>query len=521
MACLKACIRTPEKLDQLLAAGCRSGDQLGRSLTGADCAGTSPEECSVCIPNTDDSTGITTGTCSCQASRRCVWCTYGTHYRIEGKCEKCPENPELVIAGLCVVLLMCCLGTYILDKRDFNLAFISIGVDYFQVLALFASADVRWPSALKTLFRLLSFFNLNIDIAAPECILPEFKYEWKFYGTLFLPIVSFVLFLGSTLCKHTLDLVVLGKKKRDKFYVSKMIGSFMLLMYYLYLMTARQALQIFNCNPSDPDDGFLYTQFADETCDGGLCRCNDPNHLQMTLVLPAVLGLVVYTLGFPTFVYFILRSNKKLVKEDQLLRTLDTGDSERTNKNAYHVRRRYHKLYYHFKPGKWYWIVLIIARKAGIVVAGLMFRSNPGFQLSLILLVLFSAYVMQVKHQPYMSTAQRREVILDHQEKAKNGHALHVALAARIREAVLEAAGVRKVIRTKAYSLGNDSFGERKKREKERKERHKKREYFWDYNTVEQVLLSCGIFVCLAGVMFESDRFASDEDGVDQPGKAR
>jgi hypothetical protein len=136
-------------------------------------------------------------------------------------------------------------------------------------------------------------------------------------------------------------------------------------------------------------------------------------------------------------------------------------------------------------------------------------------------LVLFSAYVMQVKHQPYMSTAQRREVILDHQEKAKNGHALHVALAARIREAVLEAAGVRKVIRTKAYSLGNNSFGERKNREKERKERHKKREYFWDYNTVEQVLLSCGIFVCLAGVMFESDRFASDEDGVDQPGKAR
>jgi hypothetical protein len=87
---------------------------------------------------------------------------------MEGKCEKCPENPELVIAGLCVVLLMCCLGTYILDRRDFNLAFISIGVDYFQVLALFASADVRWPGALKTLFRMLSFFNLNLGKTVEE-----------------------------------------------------------------------------------------------------------------------------------------------------------------------------------------------------------------------------------------------------------------------------------------------------------------------------------------------------------------
>ena len=35
----------------------------------------------------------------------------------------------------------------------------------------------------------------------------------------------------------------------------------------------------------------------------------------------------------------------------------------------------------------------------------------------------------------------------------------------------------------------------------------KSREYFWDYNTVEQVLLTCLIVICLSGIMFESDRF--------------
>ena len=391
MACLKACIRTPSKLQLLLKAGCRSGEQLGAAMTGANCAGNSPEECSICVPDTDVSTGETRGTCQCQSSRRCVVCSYMTHYRMEGKCEKCPDNPELVIAGLVVGLLLLCIGTYILDKQDFNLAFISIGVDYFQVLALFASADVRWPAELKTLFRMLSFFNLNIDIAAPECLMPSFKYEWKFYGTLLAPIAFAVLFLGSTLCKLPFDRFIMNKKTTDKFYLSKMIGAFMLLMYYLYLMTAKRALEIFNCNPSEPDDGFLYTQFNDEECDGGMCRCNDPNHIQVRLQFPAVLGLFLYTAGYPILVYYLLRKNKKLIKEDQLLRSMGTGDTPGNNKNAYHIRRKYHKLYYHFKPGKWYWIVAIIMRKAGIVAAGLMFRVNPGFQLSLILLVLFSS----------------------------------------------------------------------------------------------------------------------------------
>merc|ERR1711865_1277341 len=43
------------------------------------------------------------------------------------------------------------------------------------------------------------------------------------------------------------------------------------------------------------------------------------------------------------------------------------------------------------------------------------------------------------------------------------------------------------------------------------------REYFFDYNTVEQVLLSCAVLVCLAGVMFESNRFQA----VDASGYAR
>jgi hypothetical protein len=175
-------------------------------------------------------------------------------------------------------------------------------------------------------------------------------------------------------------------------------------------------------------------------------------------------------------------------------------------------------MYYHFKPGKIYWIVYILARKLGIATAGLLFRANPGFQMACILLVMFIAYVWQVKHQPYMSTAGRKEVVDEHRAKAASGNALHSRIAKwvertdahRKRESLrgsFRPGSMQNLDRITELSVASraksESIGEKKK---------SSRAYFWDFNTVEQVLISCAIFICLAGVMFESDRFAGVGD---------
>jgi len=243
-----------------------------------------------------------------------------------------------------------------------------------------------------------SFFQLTFTFSFH--LLPEFDYEYKFYGTLFLPVVCGVLLIFTLGCFTCYDRVIKGIRSTDKYATSRAVGTFLLILYYSYLMVTKRALEIFNCNPTVPDDGNLYTAFTSLKCGGGgLCRCYDTTHIQTGLILPAILGVLVYTLGFPLCVLCIVRKNKKAIKTDQILRALNTGDEESTNP-YYFIRRRYHKMYYHFKPGKIYWIVIIIGRKAGIATAGLLFRANPGFQLASILLVLFVAYVWQVKHQP-------------------------------------------------------------------------------------------------------------------------
>ena len=42
--------------------------------------------------------------------------------------------------------------------------------------------------------------------------------------------------------------------------------------------------------------------------------------------------------------------------------------------------------------------------------------------------------------------------------------------------------------------------------------RPSKKQYFFDYNTVEQMLLASAILVCLAGIMFENERFEERKD---------
>lgn len=66
-------------------------------------------------------------------------------FRRAGECIECPDNPLLlVIAFICMAVVVSTIG-YLLNKHNVNLAFVSIGVDYFQVLAMFANSRVAWP----------------------------------------------------------------------------------------------------------------------------------------------------------------------------------------------------------------------------------------------------------------------------------------------------------------------------------------------------------------------------------------
>ena len=226
-------------------------------------------------------------------------------------------------------------------------------------------------------------------------------------------------------------------------------------------------------------------------------RCWEAGGLQLRLLPFALIALLVYSVGYPVTVFYFLHKNRELIMEDQLLRAKGMGDTRLENTHAYEVRKKFHKLYYHFRPDKWYWIMCVLARKFGIAFTALMFNKNPAFQLSMALLVMFISYAAQVKHTPYMSMSERDEVLRAHKAAAESGNQVHQRLAVKLAE-------VERLSKKKARRFSWSGAGMSASRYEAGTV------FCFNYNTVESVLLFCAVLVNLAGVMFESNRFETD-----------
>lgn len=74
---------------------------------------------------------------------------------------------------------------------------------------------------------------------------------------------------------------------------------------------------------------------------------------------------------------------------------MGTGSLRQTNKAYFSFRCMFATLYFKFKPKYWYWLIMVVFRKLLIVTFTLAFNINPVMQFTMILLVMFVAYVLQ------------------------------------------------------------------------------------------------------------------------------
>ena len=161
-------------------------------------------------------------------------------------------------------------------SKNFNFSLLIIGFDYIQVIFMFSSIKIHWPPLLLSIFRTLAIFSFNIDVAAPECLLnmPEISYEQKWWGTVLLPLVAVGFLLLIWICRWIYEYCraqFMGgshKRRRDRLWAegNRLLAVAFDAQYFLYLTVNRRALDIFNCNPLDPPDGFLYTEFTSSSC---------------------------------------------------------------------------------------------------------------------------------------------------------------------------------------------------------------------------------------------------------------
>ena len=428
---------------------------------------------------------------------RCASCDEN-YFRRAGLCVRCPDAPWVLVLVFVLLAMTAAAFAYWLNKQDINLALVSVGVDYFQVLALFASARVPWPGFLREFFVVLSAFSFNLDIATPECAVPDLGYlqQWAL-------VMSFPVAVGATLLLafavvYLYKRCVLRQRGRKHLqgHAPRLIATFIMAMYVLYLYLSRTVMDIFNCVPTDPPDGRLYLEVVFEPC-------GEKGGLQVTLLPWAIVGLVVYVVGFPLYVGRILRKHKLEIMEDQLLRAMRTGNTPLQNPHAYEVRKRYEKLYFPFTPDfAPLWMMVLLGRKLLLALTRNMFNANPAFQLSLALLVMFIAYALQVRFRPFMSPSDRDDVLRAHRLKAFDEDPTHLALSASLKEVSVKS-------RRKGRAASMAGMKAASVSEKATVAAAVVGAFLINYNTVEAVLLFCAVLVTLSGIMFSTGQLDS------------
>jgi len=81
----------------------------------------------------------------------------------------------LLVAAMCAALV-----AWFVNKKGAVLSGSFIALDALQIVAVFTRARVQWPDLVRQVLQILSAFNLNIELAAPECLLDFIDFKEKF-----------------------------------------------------------------------------------------------------------------------------------------------------------------------------------------------------------------------------------------------------------------------------------------------------------------------------------------------------
>ena len=134
------------------------------------------------------------------------------------------------------------------------------------------------------------------------------------------------MFLIIYLIKMLYKLLFLKRSKSTlNSHLPQVVSTSIVALRVLYLQITRNALDVFNCQATDPPDGKTYMSGNIDT------PCYKAGSAQMTLLPMGVCAVLFYAISLPGFAIWWLHRNRYKVKFDQLLRAKGMGEDRITN----------------------------------------------------------------------------------------------------------------------------------------------------------------------------------------------
>ena len=259
---------------------------------------------------------------------------------------------------------------------------IRILVNYMQMVSLIADVPISWPSTLKSTLSVNVHLSFTKGMAiSTDCFLQLGKtitsIREVFLSTS-LTILTPIIFILLSIIFWIIYFKIRGREVfKNKNFSNQVIATVVIICFNLQPNVITGCFQLFQClnlYRKDTPVNFLILDYD--------LQCWTHEHMFWVSFL-GVPVLIVWGLGLPIFVYYVLRKN---------IAHLESID----------FRKKYAFLYVGYRPEKCYWELFIILRKllliCIIVFAG--FRSvNLQIYLSVVLVTL--SYIAQKRNKPY------------------------------------------------------------------------------------------------------------------------
>jgi hypothetical protein len=451
------------------------------------------------------------------------------------KCTKCPANPEMLLFFYFIALALIGWFAFKLHKRGPNMAAIFIGIDYFQVLSMYANLNLDWPTYVESSMEYSSLAMGSLEITSPECSI-QMSYQTKWYQILLLPVYIAITMVFAHCVLFARKWVRSKLRGQDTTHVKKgfyghipmMVSFYLQANYCLYIWITKTALEIFRC---DRVGEKLYLH-SDPSV-----PCFGTEYDYMRSVSLAV--VICFSLGLPVFMASILFTLRERIRSDQTLYISGKGAHKEDNPH-YYYRKKYGKLYQFFKAEHFYWIVLLMVRKL-IMSLIIAIIANSLFAASLGVIVLFGFLLIHNKSTPYLEPSvydmgkfQRKDEehgddvknsatgkVLTPAEKTFRNLELPPELTQRYRVPKFTGKeGQSQKQRMFLMSIKQKMLQQRPMAEddlkraryylQEHRFRYMQSLVLYDYNKMESRFLASGLLVLLSGIMFHAADKAQD-----------
>lgn len=399
------------------------------------------------------------------AGARCSSCVKG-FYRLNGACARCSPQHGLVVGGMVAGVVAAGVLLVVVIRSGMSLAPLTIGMDYFQVLARVASVRARWSGRAVSLLRWSSAFELDVELLAPECFVKaDFFNVWTSMMAMplvagaGLVIVHVILSLRGELAERIR--VGNGCRRRQAWreivedQTRRLLSEILLLLQVVYVQLSVRALSALDCTPLA--DGTAVLDASPNV------RCWEGPH--KALIPRAIVAIAVYVLGVPLLFALVLRWVRKTARKEGGARSaaekgvaaeLGGGSGEplpaqRAARRSWHhgslsssgatpassdgptsteLRRVQQLAEYRvdrrpdpnqtvstaaanvlsgrFTPEHRWWILVLMARKVALAVVTVYSSTRPGLQLSGFAVVLMLSLFAHIRSQPYSLDQDRK-----------------------------------------------------------------------------------------------------------------